>query len=598
MSARANYIVKQLTEADEHYAKTGEDYIPEGIYNDLQAELQDIDPDNDYFKKVQQVTVDSNGKVVHKEPMLSLNKVYSQEELVKWIKSVSRTEDEKFLISPKFDGIAYHFDGNTLVTRGDGEVGEDITSKQFYIGNILKRGLGEIVISFPSFENVVKPQGYKTPRNAVAGLMNQKELIQPLVGCCEAVAYEDFMVEFSLRDLETNSLDTIISQYLNGYLQRYPTDGLVVKLKDESYGNSLGSTSHHNKNSLALKHANQTAVTTLLNVEYQSSKDYIGMVGILDPVEINGVTIKRVSLHNLDVIEELDIKCLDKIEISRAGDVIPHVERVLERPEGRFWPVLSKCPSCGSIVNQEKQFYVCSNDTCEAKQIAKIMTGLSAFKIKGIGEATIEKLYKNMAINGFTDLYHLTDDKLNDVGLREKGIINFRKALQAPLNQKQEYSTAFGALGISGFGISLFKKIFKQIDPLEFASAVMSEDRDKLLDLEQLGPERVELIIQELPKFKGRLQKLIKLFENVLDNPKEESQPKQNKKTICLSGKFPEQKKRYKEILESKGYEMVDKFSKEVDCLLVYQKGGGTGKEKNAQKWGKEVLELSEIQTG
>jgi len=331
-------LIQNIKKANKHYTITGENLVSDFQYEKWLSDLRDIEPNHRLLTEIGKVKVKSQGKVKHDVPMLSLDKVYNVSDLEKWIDKVSRNGNEEFSIMPKYDGISGRLRNGILSTRGDGDEGEDISHWLNYIVKFagpeddFENYDGEIVINLDVFRDyfasgrIKRDNGeiYKTPRNAISGILNNDEPNPELRGLILFVSYNYRGLTY-YRNMKVSILSKIEFAKEMIAKERLPTDGIVVKLKDEEYGKSLGRTSHHWKNAIALKHDNEAAWTTLVGVEFQMAKEHIGIVGILKPVEINGVTISRVTLHNLDIIREFDLCIGDEVLIERSGDVIPTI---------------------------------------------------------------------------------------------------------------------------------------------------------------------------------------------------------------------------------------------------------------------------------
>jgi len=589
-----NELIEKIKEANKYYAENGENFVSDKLYHSWLNQLKEKDPTNPLLTSLQPTTKIKGEKIKHSSPMLSLDKVYSIDELKKWMEKVSRKKDEKFILMPKFDGIAGRLENGILSTRGDGDEGENITDKLPIINHVDSDYDGELLIRFSTFVEhffsgkIKKRDGnlYKNPRNSVAGMLANDDITDTLKErVIDFVSYSEWG-----KEIESSSDISMIIDNFKKEISDYPFDGFVVKLKDEEYGKSLGFTSHHWKHSLALKNDNESRTSVLRDVEFSVAKEYIGMVGIIDPVDFNGANIKRVSLHNLDIVKDFDLRIGDNVVIQRSGDVIPTLVSTTVG-ENREKIELENCPCCGTKVVIDGPFYKCPDELCSAKIINKIVYCLKTMKIKGISEKTIEKLYLNKQITNFTDLFKLTEnDLLNVDGYKEKSAKNFIDALENSKKRDVSHSQLFACLNISGIGESLYKKIFNQVDPTDFSRLLETGDSKEIEKIENLGPERVELLIKNFPERKNILSTLMEIYgdsiKKIDDNP--------NLKTVCLSGKFPKNKKEYKEYFLEKGYEMVDKVNKDLDLLVIPEGVTSSGKITKAKKLGIEISVFKE----
>jgi len=606
-----------ISTADKHYAETGEDYIPDDEYHKLREELKTIFPESEVLNKLESIQVSSSGKVKHDIPMLSLDKVYSVEDLKKWMQKVSRTKDEKFLLSIKFDGIAARLDSRTnppiLSTRGNGYEGENISSKLKYIVNAAPTSgrffneveNGELIIPTEVFETKVRNKlkrsngdFFKNPRNAVAGMMNFDGEIESNIV---------MFVPYWFRNIST-TIETIDSGIfaLSLVLDQFPNDGYVLKLEDEEYGNSLGHTSHHWKHSIALKHTNQSTVTRLIGVEFNVAREYIGMTALLEPVDIDGSTISRASLHTFDIIKKLDIKIGDYVTLEKAGGVIPYIKEVLKdrRDDGedRIDIALDKCPSCSGEIEKADHYYICKNDSCEDKIVNNIEYGLKIFGCKGIATETIRRIYnkdnKINHISKFLDSTLVTKNLLLSIdGIKEASANNILSSLQAIKDNPPPIENAFASLGIFGVGRTAFRKIFTKIIPelLLFASEHGTNQPMKLTltniinseNINGIGPETVDAISTYFSTH-GNPAIAREILGHLNLDPKTDTTKKVNKtmKSVCFTGKAPSEYTRSKleNIAVENGYEPKSGVSKDLTVLVTNDLNGSSSKMKSAKK--------------
>jgi len=319
------------------YWKNGTPEISDTEYDILLRKLEAINPDHPILQKVHTPAVVTSGKVKHKTPMLSLDKAYSLEELLTWAAKYARNDNEQFLIQPKYDGISANFADGVLATRGDGELGENISDKielieletEGYKGPLDRPIRGEIIIRNDDFKNLYSKikrkdgKHYKNSRNAVAGIMGLKDITQMVQQNAKLTLIDYDMVSYSVKFANFAEKWTDILQKIKSL--PYPMDGLVIKLADKEYGDSLGMTAHHPRSQIAFKFSGVRKETKLLDVEWSFGKNCLTPVALLEPVEIGGVTIKHATLHNIQNIIDRDVHIGDTVTVERAGDVIPEL---------------------------------------------------------------------------------------------------------------------------------------------------------------------------------------------------------------------------------------------------------------------------------
>lgn len=588
-----------LIQANKIYDETGEDGIPEHIYNDLMYRLEELDPGHELLHRVAAPVVNSQGKIIHKKPMLSLEKVYSVEDLKKWMTKVSRTSDEKFICMGKFDGIASRREGNMLSTRGDGVQGENISHRLNLIEyDKTKDHDGELLITDSNFKNIVENSlivrgdgsSFKNSRNAVSGIMRSEH---------EIVWKENwlpiYLVPYDYKNVAV-TIDTVDSgiNLIRTLLKNYPTDGFVIKLEDEEYGESLGHTSHHYKHSIALKEAEtESAKTTLIGVEFNVAKEYIGMVGLLTPVELGGVTISRVSLHNMDFVKSLNLKIGDDVSIKRAGEVIPHI--IESFGGGSEEIVCTTCPSCGGEVELDGQFWKCYNEMCPDKVINKIVAACKDLGIKGIAESSIRKIYETIEID-IADLLTVSEVVLIEAGWKKgsKSTKNILKELKRVKKLPIAPHKVFAALNIPGFGSSLFEKLFEVTNWSELALLIDMKKVSKLEDFPNMSTVRANQLIEGFDS--DLLEKFSQILNfkdcPILDKPEQEGS---KMKTICFTGKMPEKRADLEDCAIKYGYNPVKTVNKALDILVVEDPTKNSNKQKKAISFGTTIVSRNEF---
>lgn len=587
-------IEEILKEANKIYSETGEDGIPEDEYNKLMKELEELDPDNGLLSKIEPVQVFSKGKVKYENLMLSLEKVYNIEDLKKWMKKVSRTTNERFVVMPKLDGIAGRFKDGILSTRGDGENGEDISHRIPLIKFFDEEYDGELLINDSMFKDIVENKlltrkdgtPFKNSRNAVGGILGSEYEIdwQGQEKPIWFMPYDWISTEATIETIEE------VIKINKEQIKNLPTDGIVVKLADEEYAKSLGHTSHHYKHSIALKEETITVETILKDVEYQVAKNHIGVVGILDPIEISGVTVSRVSLHNIDFIKSHDLKIGDKVVIKRAGEVIPHL--VSSMGGGYKEIKCTSCPSCGSDVKVDNPFWKCINPDCSDSQINKLVSSCKVLGLKGIAKSTVEKLYK-VGVKNIADLLEINEDTLIKAGWKpeSKSMGNIINEINRVRLTGIEVSKILGSLNIEGFGEHLFKKILSEVSLEELEGYVESKSIESLKKIPNMSEIRSKRLIEGYDlSYVNRLLGLFQWYEDRDVKVSRDILEEDNRETICFTGKMPEKRSVLEEWSKNYGYDPVNKVSKDLDILVVEDLSSNSSKIQKARKFGTKII--------
>lgn len=582
---KLNYL-QALKYLDHNYWTNNTSIVPDSIYDAIVNEFQELDPTNDYFKKLP--NDGGNNKVKHLTPMLSLQKKYSIEEVITWCKSVSRDINEKFEISLKLDGISAVHNNGKLATRGDGQYGEDISDKLPYIVSLSGKAMsklckGELIIQNTDYERF-KDQ-YANPRNMVAGLMNNKDASVLVGKNVTFIDYEDIQTISTIDNIEP-----IITKIMNGRDGiKFPIDGIVIRLADKDYSASLGYGTSTYNHAVALKFQNKSTTTILESVDWQLSRTgKLSPVANLKPVPLDGVVISNALIHNPQVIEKLQIGIGSEVILERAGQVIPKI--VGAKTPGLTIELPKHCPYCGieTIRVDRPNGYdiVCNNLICDEKnaQIVEFVGRL--FDIKTLGGAAakgISKLIDNADYLIINKLLNLTPSNLMDIeGFQVQKSNTLYNNIQAQLKTIHP-ATFLASLGIEGIGETLFNKILKTISI------------DKLIDegiKDRVGLEGVGDITENAIN-EGLLKHEIKEYYDSIKHLLQEVEIESNGKMIYFSGKLPFSKKVGAAIAHTHGFSMGSGVNKETVLLVCDETG--TANFKKAQKFGIQIMTSDEF---
>lgn len=486
----------------------------------------------------------------HERPMLSLDKTKEVERLKEFL------GDQKAIISWKLDGLTIvltYRDGELqkAVTRGNGEVGEVITNnaKVFknvplhipYKGELILRG--EAVISYKDFEKINEEiedvdAKYKNPRNLCSGSVRQ--LNNQITAQRNVKFYAFTLVQaegadfhnsrmYQMQWLKEQGFDVVenhpvtretIEEEVAWFAQHIaknevPSDGLVLVYDDIAYGQSLGTTAKFPRDSFAFKWADEIRETTLLEIEWSPSRTgLINPVAIFEPVELEGTTVSRASVHNISIMEELELGIGDKIQVYKANMIIPQIAENLTRSGVKEIPEV--CPVCGgatkiAMENETKTLY-CTNPKCQAKHVKSFSLFVSrdAMNIEGLSEATLEKFIMHGYIKDFTDLFHLDryQDEIKTMdGFGEKSYVNLQNSIQNARNTT--LARLVYGLGISGIGSANAKVICRAFenDPKRIPEATEEE----LLEISGVGSVLAKTYVAYFADTEHR-----ELYENLL----------------------------------------------------------------------------------
>lgn len=456
--SRLKELTSLLHKASYAYYAKDNPIMSDKQYDDLYDELLELENETGCVitgsptQKVQGYVIDSLKKVKHSKPMLSVNKTKDIQEIKKFIGNhpcvISWKEDGLTIVLRYVNGIF-----TQAITRGQGDVGEDVTHAMRMCNNIPMKlpfyvdieVRGECVISWKEFEriNVNLDAPYKHPRNLAAGSVRQldtgilkdRELTFKAFELVQDDLYNKSETDIYLREQLMNisesfdylsecgfdvveheyvtkdNVEVVIKKYIPDKYE-LPVDGLIFEYDDYIYGKKLGETSHHPLNMMALKWADELYETKLMDIEWSTSKSgLINPVAIFKTVDLDGALTSRATLHNISYIENLQLGIGDTISVHRSNMVIPKVHDNLTR--SNTWKLPNKCPCCGGDVeihneNGSKTLH-CTNDNCHAKLLGKLIHFCSknAINIEGMSEATLQFLIDKGWITSFHDIYQL-----------------------------------------------------------------------------------------------------------------------------------------------------------------------------------------------
>ena len=591
-------LVQLIEYHNQRYWELGEPEISDDDYDRLMVELRNRDPNHPLLHWVgTQRTASAGGKVKLAKPMLSLDKAYSLEEVVEWAQKYIRSKDELLLAQPKYDGISANFDGTILATRGDGEIGEDISDKlplieleaPNYTGQLNRPARGEIVIRKDDFANlyshIYKKGGgvYKNSRNAVAGIMGLKDISDMIRQHAKLTLADYSLVSFKIKFSELSGRFAEIIETVEAL--PYPTDGVVFKLADTAYSESLGATSHHPRGQIAFKFSGIRRKTKLLAVEWSFGKNALTPVAELDPVEIGGVTIKRATLHNAQNIIDMDIQIHDEVTVERAGDVIPYI--VSREPGGeRINAMITNCPGCGSTLVRRGPELCCVNPECFETNLQKLTAAVKNFGIEQLGEPTIRKMMLSLGVKKLSDIFKLTQNQLLKLdNFAEKSAANLYREIDTAKHVADYQFLA--ALNIPNIGLDIAKILLKHFKLEELST--LSED--ELLNVPGIGEKRAKAIVEILHSEAQEINDLLATVEV----SKTAQNSSTTRPTICFTGKMPEKRSFYENLAAEHGYEAVDSVSQSLSLLVTADISSNSSKTGKAKKLGIPIVELQDF---
>lgn len=632
-------ILKEAAEA--YYAKDIE-IMSNLEYDRLYDELLQLEEETGIIlagsptQTVGYAAVDELPKEAHDKPMLSLAKTKSREELQDWLM------DKEGLLSWKLDGltIVLTYEEGKLskaVTRGNGEVGEVITAnaKCFqnvplsipHKGRLVLRG--EAVISYGDFEKINaaiqdETLKYKNPRNLCSGSVRQ---LNSAVTAERSVNFYAFSLvqcegmEFVTREEQVVFLQNIgfatvpyvkvnrdyIMEAIEGFakeVENYdiPSDGLVLILDDIAYGESLGRTSKFPRDSIAFKWADELKETRLLEIEWSASRTgLINPVAIFEPVELEGTTVSRASVHNISIVRALKLGLGDRVTVYKANMIIPQIAENLDRSDTLEIPCT--CPVCGGKTEvrsvNEGQFLYCTNESCAAKKIKlfALFVGRDGLNIDGMSEATLEKFIAKGFLHEFSDLYYLDRYKEEIISMEGFGIKSYDKLIQAvEASRKTTLPKVIYGLGIAGVGLATAKLICRH-----FAydmNAMVQASVEELSEIEGIGDVIAQAFVTYFASEENRamVERLLSELDIQVEKVDAASQTLAGR-VVVITGSLElfENRNALKDAIEAKGGKVTGSVTAKTNYLINNDIASTSSKNKKAKELGVPIVTEKEF---
>lgn len=591
-------LEREIRKHDKLYWEKGQPEISDSDYDKLVEELRILNPNNVLINKIHTPKVSTKKKIKHINEMLSLDKVYSTDDLIKWCEKVARNEDEEFLIQLKYDGCSAELANGILSTRGDGFFGEDITSKLPIIEVFDKKKIsgteckeyirGEILIQKKIFQKIKNSFGgktYKTERNMCAGILNRDDVDLSLGLILTLVDFNAMSMITSLKEIKSElNWHQLIK---TSQAAEFPADGIVFKIKDEKYAKSLGVTSHHSKSEIALKFENPTGKTILLDVEWSAGKHKLTPIGKVRPVEISGVTVSNINLHNYKYILDNDIQIGDTIIVERAGDVIPDVQSSYPTEGGiRQFVDIRNCPECGFSVEYIEPEIICLNTICPGKHLAQLMDSIRRIGIERLGEPTLKKMIKILKVYDLIDIFKLEEkDFLNLEGFAKTSAKNLFDEIQTVKKQGVFEWQILSAINLNGIGKTLSKDLLKNRDLSELREMNVND----FLEINGIGLERANILVGGLIEKSIYVDRLLDILPR-----KGKSNMDMTGLVFALTGAMPLKRNEITKMVEEKGGE-IKGISKDIDYVVAADPESKSGKVKKAIEYGIPIISFDQL---
>jgi len=641
-----NKLVDKLIEYSDAYYKENKSLIPDKEFDLLMKQLEEVEEElertNPDWIRTDSLTQKVGSDVItgktlkHTRPMLSLENTYNKEEVKEWFDKVYKLGAKSFVIEPKYDGVSFaaRYKKGKLIqglTRGDGEVGEDITQNLRLIPDLQNISnefsgevRGELMITQETFNKLNEDGKYANPRNLASGtikLLDPEEFKKrPMVAyvywleddsfekhsdCLEAIQQYGFkratyFLCFQFEDILA-TIDKIWKMKQDREID-VDLDGAVLKVDKKSLWSEIGGTSKFPHWAKAYKYDPETAVTKVNNIEFwvgHSGK--ITPVAILEPIFLSGSTVQKATLNNKEYMESLDIQIGDYVNIKKAAEIIPFINYVLkEKREGetRTLPEFpTTCPSCGSELkkyNEEHADVYCMNENCKARVIESIVKYTSTMELDGFAQILVERLYDAGLLCSIKDLYSLKDKKEQMLELDRMGEKLVVRLLNNIENSKTQSLEKFlTAISIKNSGKGTVRRLLKHYSNIDEIMNASKEDLMKIDDIGEIVAESIvnyfianRAFIEDMRtiglNMKGE-KKEVKIVEGIVG------------KSFCITGALSMVRSKYEMLIASAGGKNVSGVTAKTDYLVTNDQATMTSKLTSAKALGTKIISENEL---
>ena len=645
---RMKELITILDKAAKAYYADSAEIMSNAEYDELYDELENLEKETGIVlagsltKKVGYEVLSSLPKKAHKEPRLSLAKTKEVAELESFL------GDKEGILMWKLDGltIVLTYENGELaeaLTRGNGEIGEVVTENARFFENIplvipYKGSLmvrGEAIIKYSDFNRINEEitdvaEKYKNPRNLCSGSVRQLSTEVTASRNVNFIVYEDLEggEKFKTRVEELNYLESLgftvvdhplvtrdnIEAEVRTYEKRIksydiPSDGLVLQFNDIAYGNSLGKTAKFPRHSIAFKWKDETAETILREIEWSASRTgLINPVAIFDPVELEGTTVTRASVHNVSIMRGLKLGVGDKIKVYKANMIIPQILENLTGSDAEEVPAF--CPVCGGrteLKDEEGvQTLYCTNPDCMAKKIKLLSHFVSrdAMNIAGLSEMTLEKFVGENMIHELSDVFKLKNHREKIVSLEGFGEKSYNNLIES-IDKARETTAVrvLYSLGIANIGLATAKLICRFFD--NDIDRITKARPDELTQIDGVGEVMAGVFADYFNKDEN-LRTLEHLLlevhiENAEANANDEGSSEGSNTisglTFVVTGDVEKFKNRRElsDFIESKGGKVTGSVTGKTDYLINNDVTSNSGKNKKAKELGIKIISENEF---
>ncbi len=640
---RVDRVRREIGRHDYNYYVLDTPVISDAQYDALMDELRKLEAAHPELISPESPTQRVAGqpaegfvKVAHPAPILSLDKAASGEQIRAWWERVSKLVPPSappfaWVVEPKLDGltVVLRYDGGLFVqgaTRGDGAVGEDVTTNLRTVRTLPLRVpvaddgpeppqrlvvRGEAIMYVDDFEQMNRRQAeagdrlFANPRNAAAGALRQ---LDPRVTASRPISLLCYSIVEASEDVPSTQWERLhylkalgfpiaehiarfedlggVVDYCEGWVARrdtapYELDGLVVKVDDLATREALGVVGRAPRGAIAFKFPGREATTKVLDISVNVGRTgALTPYAVLDPVHLGGVTIGKATLHNFEDVQRKDIRIGDTVVVRRAGDVIPYVVGPViaaRTGEERPYELPVRCPSCGEpVVSSEEEVAVtCINIACPEQRVRRVGHFAAVMDVEGMGERTAALFVERGLIKDGADLYTLDrEDLLALGGFAETSVDNLLAAIEAtkgrPLGQ------VIGALGIHGVGWTVAQLLAQHYRSIDDLAVAKPEDIEAIPGL---GPHTAEAIEQWFDnernrEFLGKLRRAGVKFDQAM--PAAAAEGALTGLTFVITGTLSRSRDEMTRLIEAQGGKVSGSVSRKTDYLVVGTSPGGS----------------------
>ena len=611
-----------LIDAKKAYYTTSKPIMDDHTYDTLEEILKRLSPHHRLFQKIGHPNFDTGfAKKNHSMPMGSQNKVTSQADLIHYFELKNIPLSTEFVIQPKCDGISLeiiyqHGQFVEAITRGDGQVGDlisqNVVKMKNFVAQISSDFSGsvrhEILVTQTDFQklNQISSEKYSNPRNAASGLSQRLDgqfaefcslyavdLYPSTISESEKIIFlknngftpvENFLVN------HLNQVESIYQQFLSNRANYpYDTDGLVIKINDYQLSQSLGFKNNRPKFQVAYKFPSQSNTTVIKNITWQVGPlGTITPVAQVEPIEISGAIITYASLANASLIIEKNINQNDIVEISRRGDVIPHVEKVITKVTPGHTTIPQNCPECHHQLVQDHKFLRCPNPNCLPQIIGSLNLFCQTLEILGISQKTIQKLYSEGRIKLPGDFYLLTVNDIKDLeNLGEKSAQNIISQIQSKksLTLKQVFDSAI----IPNFSGQRIGQLISA--GFNTPQKILDLSLDQLLAIKGFKTTLAQKIIDGLHQRRPWIESILSQVELIASS----NSSQLSGLTFCITGTLSIPRNDLIKVIESNGGKITSSVTSQTSYLITNETNSTSTKFTQAQKLGVKIISEAEF---